>query len=116
LKVWIATGDETGCWDIENGQFGTDFLGVALALGTSKDWDSALQMPVGDKTALEIFSAPIATTLLSNTSPKDQKYHVMDVWKSVTRSHAQEDIQLDTTQSHPMFRQPDLLDFVMIPI
>ena len=101
MKVWIASGDETGHWDIENGQFGSDFLGVALVLGTAQAWDLALQMPVGDKTALEVFSepivAPLSETLPSNTSTK---YHVIDVWKSVPRVHAQ-DVQLDTIQSNP---------------
>lgn len=105
METWIATGDETGKWDIENGHFSPGNLGVAWALGTAQAWDRALQMRIGEKTALEVFSEPMATRLPAVlTSGGSAKYHVKDVWECVSNEQAR-DVQLDTVQDHLALEQ-----------
>lgn len=57
MEIWIAAGDETGNWDIVDGRFGSDFIGLAWVLGPVSVWERALQMPLGDTTALAAFSS-----------------------------------------------------------
>ena len=65
MEVWIAAGDETGKWDIVDGRFRSDFTGLAWVLGAVAVWERALQMPLGDSTALEVFSQSFAKRLPS---------------------------------------------------
>jgi hypothetical protein len=101
VEIWIAVGDETGGWDIIDGAFTTDFTGLALALGPIAAWDSALQMPLGDSTALMAFSRPFSSRLPAGVvlPISSKKYHVADVWKYCQRMKVEGDILVD--QPHP---------------
>ena len=83
LTAWIAVGDETGQWDIFEQRFSGSANGLAWLLGSAEAWDRALAMPLGGRTALEVFSNPIAqhlpvgTKLSEKTSPH---YHLLDFW------------------------------------
>jgi hypothetical protein len=103
LEIWLAAGDETGGWDIVDGSFETDNVGLAWALAPASAWERALQMPVGQGTALTAFSKPIADRLegvfLPASSPK---YHVLDVWSYCRKNNLQQDIPIDQPQADPV--------------
>ena len=103
MEIWIAAGDETGDWDIVDGSFGSEFVGLAWVLGPVHVWEKALQMSVGNVRALEAFSQPIKDRLkdvrLSLNSPK---YHLMDIWLGYCRGKGFDNIPLDMRQEDPV--------------
>ncbi len=101
MAVWIATGDETGSWDIVNGRFGSSFTGVAWVLAPLQAWDMALQMSIGRFSALEAFSRPIADRLPigATLAESSSKYHLKDVW-ACFRGESR-DVSLDMPQDDP---------------
>ncbi len=104
LEMWIASGDETGGWDIVDGRFGTGFTGIAWVLGPLSVWESALQMPLGNTTALAAFSQPFSSRLPDGVqlSKDSQKYHLMDVWAYCKNRGLRADVALDAPQDDPV--------------
>lgn len=100
LTAWIAVGDETGQWDIVDQRFSGSANGLAWLLGSAEAWDRALAIPLGGRTALEVFSNPIAqhlpvgTKLSEKTSPH---YHLLDFWTGDRRPAM--DVLLDEPQA-----------------
>ena len=103
MEIWLATGDETGDWDIVDGSFGSDFVGLAWTLGPVRVWENALQMPVGNVSALEAFSQPINDRLKGvRLSKNSSKYHLMDVWLGYCKGKGFDNIPLDVRQEDPV--------------
>ena len=104
MEIWIAAGDETGGWDIVDGSFCTEFTGLAWALGPVSAWDRALQMPLGNSTALAVFSQAFATRLPDGIHlPKNStKYHLKDIWDYCNAGKINVEITLDVPQENPV--------------
>lgn len=104
MEIWIAAGDETGGWDIVDGSFSTDFTGLAWVLGPLSAWEHALQMPLGNSTALAAFSQPISARLPDgiHLPVKSLKYHVKDVWTYANRKRIVGDIVLSVPNEDPV--------------
>jgi len=100
LEIWIAAGDETGNWDIVDGRFRSDFTGLAWVLGPVSVWERALQMPLGESTALEVFSQSFAKRLPSGVklAKNSAKYHLLDVWDHYRKRGMNQDVALDVPQ------------------
>lgn len=100
MEVWIAAGDETGKWDIVDGRFRSDFTGLAWVLGPVAVWERALQMPLGESTALEVFSQSFAKRLPSGVklAKNSAKYHLLDVWDHFGKRGMSQDVALDVPQ------------------
>lgn len=110
MAIWLATGDETGAWDIADGRFCSDdrgnprpaeFNGLAWVIGNLSAWENALNSAVGNMSALNAFTQPISqrlppgVTLVGNST----KYHLLDVWQTF-RGQGR-DIPLDEPQDEP---------------
>lgn len=104
MEIWIAAGDETGGWDIVDGSFSTDFTGLAWVLGPASVWEQALQMPLGDSTALAVFSQPFSTRLPDGRKlPENSaKYHLMDIWGYCKKNRLSIDVALNAAQDDPI--------------
>ena len=104
MEIWIAAGDETGGWDIVDGGFDTEFIGLAWVLGPMSVWELALQMPIGSSTALAAFSQPIKSRLPTGLQLpfNSSKYHLMDIWGYCKRKKLCGDVELDKEQEDPV--------------
>ena len=104
MEIWIAAGDETGGWDIVNGRFATDFTGLAWVLGPTSVWERALQMPLGDSTALAAFSQPLSTRLPDglHLPEASKKYHIKDIWTYCKKNRLNVDLALGAPQEDPI--------------
>lgn len=105
MTMWIAVGDETGIWDIENGQFGNKHqpIGVAWVLGAAPAWQKALTLPRGASTPLATFSTSFAKRLPdSGITTMTDKYHVLDVWKRCTARKLKSVLRLDEPHEEPI--------------
>ena len=105
MTLWIAVGDETGQWDIVDQRFSGKSNGLAWLMGSAETWNRALGLPLGSRTALEVFSSPISEHLpiplkLDKSSPH---YHLLDVWK--TRQIQPGDVPLKTPQDDPVLER-----------
>ena len=104
MEIWIAAGDETGGWDIVDGRFRTDFTGLAWVLGPISIWERALQMPLGDFSALDAFSRPFLTRLPDelHLPENSKKYHLKDIWGYCKKNGLNIDVRLDVPQEDPV--------------
>lgn len=105
MTLWIAVGDETGHWDIVDQRFSGKSNGLSWLMGSAEAWDRALGLPLGSRTALEVFSSPISEHLpiplkLDKPSPH---YHLLDVWKA--RPMRPSDVPLETPQDDPVLER-----------
>lgn len=101
MEIWFGAGDETGNWDMLDGQFRSDCIGVAWVLGDSATWERALQQEIDGIAALEVFSTPIANRVADSDSAAEAsgKYHVIDVWRRFR--HQTHDIPIGEPNEDP---------------